>query len=175
MSDDTILGEGRFLRLVNRDGWEFTERAVASGVVVIVAVTDDGKLILTEQYRPAVGCRVVDLPAGLAGDIAGEEGESFAEAALRELEEETGYTAAGMQRLIACPSSAGITSEIITYFHASGLERTGAGGGDESEEIEVLDIPLPELRDCLLTKDREGVAVDPKIAAGLFFAGLLHV
>lgn len=174
-SNETVLGQGRWLRLVNCDGWEYCERAVARGVVVVVAVTDDDRLILTEQYRPAVGKRVVDLPAGLAGDVEGQEDEAFAEAARRELEEETGYTAKTMRKLIACPSSAGITSEVITYFHAAGLTKSGEGGGDHSEEIEVLEVPLKALRDWLSAKDAAGIAVDPKIPAGLFFASKLLI
>lgn len=175
VSDETILGEGRFLKLVNNGGWEYAERRIASGVVVVVAVNDDRRLILTEQFRPAVGCRVLDLPAGLAGDIAGAEDEALAEAARRELEEETGYTADTMRRLIACPSSAGITSEVITYFAAEGLTKIGDGGGDESEEIAVSEVSLDTLFDHLSSKDADGIAVDPKIAAGLYFAGLLSI
>lgn len=175
MIDKTILGEGRFLKLVNDNGWEYAERRIASGVVVVVAITDDRRLILTEQFRPAVGRRVLDLPAGLAGDIAGSEDEAFATAARRELEEETGYTTKSMRRLIACPSSAGITSEVITYFAAIGLTKIGDGGGDASEEIAVSEIPLDELFDHLYSKDAAGVAVDPKIAAGLYFAGLMSI
>ena len=91
------LGEGRFLRLVRRNGWEFVQRIGVDGVVAIVAVTGDRELVVVEQKRPAVGRTVLDLPAGLAGDVDGED--SLEAAARRELEEETGFVAAGWERL----------------------------------------------------------------------------
>ncbi len=167
-----VLAEGRFLRLLSLHGWEYVERANATGVVAIVAVTDDGNLIVTEQFRPPVGQRVVDLPAGLAGDIDGQETEHFAGAAQRELIEEVGYQAAGMRYLFRGPSSAGLTSEVITFFRAVGLRKVGDGGGDDSEEITVHEIPLPDAPAWIQDRERRGIAIDPKIIAGLYFAGL---
>src|SRR5262245_60504288 len=69
----TLLYRGKHLQMVSHCGWEACERVKATGVVTIVAVTNDGRLILTEQFRPPVGRRVIEMPAGLAGDIAGEE------------------------------------------------------------------------------------------------------
>ena len=88
-----VLGQGRFLRLVEEGGWEFTERMGSNGVVVIVPLTDAGEIVLVEQYRPPLKCRVLELPAGLVGDKLEFEGEAFEAAALRELEEETGFLA----------------------------------------------------------------------------------
>lgn len=168
-----VIAAGRFLRLVRRNGWEFTERTNASGVVAIVAVTDDGKLIITEQFRPPIGKRVVDLPAGLAGDIDGQETEEMAEAAQRELVEEVGYEAAAMRYLFRGPSSPGLSSEIITFFRAEGLRKVGDGGGDDCEDIVVHEIPLDKavawMQDC----EQRGLAIDPKIIVGLYFAGVL--
>ena len=114
--DKKILAQGRHLRFVSRDGWEFAERPHVTGIVVIVAVTPEDKLILVEQYRPPVGRRVLELPAGLAGDIDGAEDEDLSEAARRELLEETGYQAKSFVRLCEGPSSAGICSEVLTFF-----------------------------------------------------------
>ena len=80
-----VLGKGKFLRLIRDRHWEFVERVNARGVVAIIAVTADRRIILTDQYRSAVGRSVIDLPAGLAGDVKGQEDEAFAESALREL------------------------------------------------------------------------------------------
>ena len=71
------LGEGRFLRMVKHRNWEYVDRKVGTGVVVIVAVNDEGKLLLVEQYRPPVDKDVIELPAGIVGDIAGQEGEKL--------------------------------------------------------------------------------------------------
>ena len=61
----TTIAETKHLRLVERDGWSYVERVNASGVVCIVACTDEGKIVLVEQYRPPVGRNVIELPAGL--------------------------------------------------------------------------------------------------------------
>lgn len=62
--DAKIIGDGRFLKLLDRGGWEFTHRTNCTGIVVIVAVTGEGKLLLTEQYRPPVRGRLIDPAPG---------------------------------------------------------------------------------------------------------------
>jgi len=167
--DREVLAEGRFLRLVKVGGWEWAERTNASGVVVVVAKTPEDRVLLVEQHRPPVGGRVIELPAGLAGDIAGAEEEALEVAALRELEEETGWSAARIVRLTAGPVSAGMTSESLTFLRAEGLRRVGPGGGDESEDIVVHEIPLAEVDAWLAARAAEGVPCDPKVYAGLYF------
>jgi ADP-ribose pyrophosphatase len=110
-SKPVVLGAGHWLRLVHVDGWEFVERVKATGVVAIVAVTPDGELILTEQFRRSVNGRVIDLPAGLAGD--GPESEELVTAARRELIEETGYDARRFTLLAHAP-----TSDVDLVWHA---------------------------------------------------------
>ena len=80
-----VLGRGRFLRLVRRRDWEMVERAGVREIVVLVAVTPAGELLLVEQYREPVAATVIELPAGLVGDEPGREGEVMEEAARREL------------------------------------------------------------------------------------------
>jgi len=82
--------DGKYLSMKLRGRWEFVQRKNISGIVGIVPITDSNELVLVDQYRAAVGKRVFELPAGLAGDIAGQEDESFKTAADRELLEETG-------------------------------------------------------------------------------------
>lgn len=65
--------KGRRLSMFNRDGWEHTARNTARPAVRIVAVTDAGKVLLVEQYRRPVGRKVIELPAGLSGYIAGAQ------------------------------------------------------------------------------------------------------
>ena len=86
-----LLAEGKYLRLVAQSGWEWVERVNASGAAVIAAVTGDERLVLVEQYRIPMQCRVLDLPAGLVGDDPAAAGEAMIDAARRELFEETGY------------------------------------------------------------------------------------
>jgi len=163
-----VLATGRYLTLLDDAGWEYVTRAGVTGVVVIVAVTDDEKLLLVEQYRPAVHQRVIELPAGLVGDGDGHLGESLQVAAARELAEETGFAARELAPLAEGPIAVGLSDETISFFQAHGLTRVGPGGGDASESITVHQVPLPRLRAFLATCAADGLAVDPKIYAGLF-------
>ena len=168
MNDTTIHYHGRYLNLVERDGWEYSTRNNAHAVVVIVAVTADDRLLLVEQFRRPVEARVIELPAGLVGDEAGPD-ESVLEAAKRELIEETGYAAGSLEFIMDCPSSAGMTDEIVSFVRADDLERIGPGGGDASEDIETHAIPLAEVDRWLEQKRRAGMPLDPKIFAALYW------
>ena len=83
--------QGRYLTFIDDDGWEYVTRPDVTGVVVIVAITADGGWCSSSSTGPPVHKRVIELPAGLVGDVEGQRAESMADAAARELEEETGY------------------------------------------------------------------------------------
>jgi ADP-ribose pyrophosphatase len=168
-AEQKIIARGKFVELVEDKGWEFIRRHASTGVVVIVATTEAGELVLVEQPRVPIGRRAIELPAGLVGDVKGSEDEPFERAAERELEEETGFHATRWTRLMDIPSSVGLSSEFLTYFRATGLTRVGQGGGDETEDIVVHVVPLGEVRAFLAAKLAEGVALDPKVFVGLYF------
>lgn len=168
-SSTTVLFEGHFLRLKKEGRWEYVERCKTSGIVAILPVTDNNELILVEQFRVPVNQRVIEIPAGLAGDIEGSENEDLAEAARRELLEETGYEAQTMDYLTEGPPSAGLSTEIVTFFRARGLRKVSAGGGDGSENIQVHVVPLAELDSWIATKRKEGCLIDYKIYVTLYF------
>ncbi len=163
------LHQGRFLAMFERGGWEYVDRVGATGVVVILAVTDEDELVLVEQHRVPLGASVIELPAGLAGDLPDSQDEDFREAARRELLEETGYEAESIEFLCEGPPSAGLTSEVQTLLRATGLRKTGPGGGDETEDITVHTIALNVLDDWLGEAAQRGCLIDPKIYAGLYF------
>ncbi len=169
MSDRT-LAETPYLRFVDRDGWSFVTRPNASGVVMLVAITDDQRLLLVEQPRAPLGTTAIVLPAGLAGDEPGMAGEALAEAARRELLEETGYQAATVELVGAFATSPALTDERITYFRARGLRKVAAGGGIGSERIQVHEIPLADVPAWLQARAAGGTPVSVKVYAGLFFA-----
>lgn len=164
---DKLLGEGKFLRLWNRGSWEFVERRGSTGVVVIVAMTHERKVILVEQFRVPLGKNVIELPAGLVGDKNAKE--SFKKAAQRELFEETGYWPKKVQVLVQGPASSGLSCEELTFCLASDLIKKGAGGGDEDEDILTHEIPLGKLESWLKRKERTGCRIDPKIFSGIYF------
>ncbi|HRE91328.1 MAG TPA: NUDIX hydrolase [Myxococcota bacterium] len=165
-----VIYSGSHIEAVRVGRWEYVRRRNSTGVVIIVAVTPAGELILVEQPRVPVGTTVIELPAGLAGDISGAEDEALETAALRELEEETGWHAKAITRLVAGPVSAGLTSEVVTFFRADGLTRIGEGGGDATEDITVHHVPLAEVPAFIAQRVAAGAMVDPKVFAGLYFA-----
>lgn len=163
-----VLAEGRFLRLVREQGWEHAERTNAHGVVLIVAVTDAGQMLLCEQFRRPVNAYVIELPAGLAGDDVA--GEPLALAAGRELVEETGYEATTVTYLTAGPSSAGMSNETATMFLARGLRKVTDGGGVEGESIVTHLVDLADVPAFLDAQMRDGKQVDTKVWSALWFA-----
>lgn len=169
MSDTQSVWEGRFLEVVVRDGWEYVARRGITGIVCIVAVTDDRKLVLIEQHRIPVSARVIEMPAGLVGDEAGHEDEAEEVAARRELLEETGYEAARLERLFDGVVSAGLSDERLSFFLATGCRKVAAGGGDGTEAITVHEVPLDEALDWVNARRRAGVLVDAKAMAILAF------
>jgi ADP-ribose pyrophosphatase len=166
------IAEGRFLRFVACDGWEFAQRKKVSGIVVIVAITAGSELVLVEQFRPPLGKEVIELPAGLAGDSPASESEDLLSAAKRELIEETGHAASHWEPLARGVVSAGITDEVLDLYFASGAIKVGPGGGDETEKIAVHVIPLAQVPQWLKRKQEEGKLIDLKIYAGLNFINL---
>jgi ADP-ribose pyrophosphatase len=169
MSQIQTLYQGKYLRLLRSGTWEFVKRNNVCGIVGIVAVTDARELILVEQFRAPVNARVIELPAGLAGDLADAPVEDLALAAKRELLEETGYEASGMTLLAEGPVSAGLSDEVITLFRATGLTKHDDGGGDESENITVHHVPLDGIDAWLAEQRKAGKLIDLKLYAGLRF------
>jgi ADP-ribose pyrophosphatase len=167
---DRILAETKYLRLVDREGWYFVERPVGSGVVVLVAITNDRKLVLVEQFRPALGRTIIELPAGLVGDEVGHESEGMEAAARRELIEETGYAADTITPIVDSISAPGISSEVVTFYKATGLTKVGEGGGVASEQIAVVEVPLDGAHAWLMARAKAGDPVAVKVWAGLWFA-----
>lgn len=166
--------QGRFIKTVVRDGWEYVTREGATGVVGIIPMTDDGEVILVEQYRVPVDAVVVEFPAGLAGDIVGGEEESFETAASRELLEETGYEAENLELVFSGVTSAGVTDEIVTFYLATGLTKKGPGGGDAAEEITVHKVKIDDLWDWLKKCESQGKLVDLKVYSALYLWPILN-
>lgn len=164
------MWEGRYIAVRRQGTWEYAARNHGIAAAVIVAIDGEGMLLLVEQYRVPIGRACIELPAGLIGDE--DAGESVADAARRELEEETGYRAAIVEERGEFFSSPGMTSESFTLVVATGLERTGDGGGDADENITVHRIAPADVAGFVAMKRREGVAIDAKMLM-LLGAGIL--
>ena len=155
-----LMWEGKFIRAFRRGKWEYASRARDIRAVVILAEYD-GKMILVSQPRVAPDCHCVELPAGLVGDH--DPTATIEDTAIKELEEETGFTAERVERLGDFYSSPGMLAEAFTLVRAHGVRRIGEGGGDENENIEVHLIARPDVANFLEQKRAEGFGIDAKL------------
>ncbi|OHE89740.1 MAG: DNA mismatch repair protein MutT [Lysobacterales bacterium RIFOXYA1_FULL_68_6] len=162
-----VVWQGKYQRMMVRGTWEYVERVHAGGLAaIIVAVTPEDDVLFVEQYRVPLQARTIEMPAGLVGDI--HAGESIEVSAIRELEEETGWTAAQAEVLLIGPTSSGSSSERIAFVRATGLRKVGEGGGDGDEDITVHAIPRARAAAWLAQKMAEGYELDAKLWAGLW-------
>lgn len=166
-SERTVLARGKYLALIKEGKWEYAQRTRNIGAAAIIAVTEERELVLTRQYRLAVRCDVIDLPAGLVGDSADSVGEEAIESARRELLEETGYDATDLKLAGTCTTSPGLCSEIVSLFLTRSARRVHDGGGVEGESIRVEVVPLRRLRRWLTSREQEGCHIDIKVYAAL--------
>jgi ADP-ribose pyrophosphatase len=155
-----VMWKGKFVRALRRGKWEYASRANNINAVVILA-EHEGKVILINQPRVPPDCRCVELPAGLVGDLDREA--TVESTAIRELEEETGFTAERVERLGEFYASPGMLSESFTLVRAHGVRKIGEGGGDENEDINVHLVPRANIPNFIEQKRAEGFGVDVKL------------
>ncbi len=155
-----VMWQGKYIQTLKRGRWEYVSRVGDVRAVVILAEFE-GKMILIDQPRIAVGGRCVELPAGLVGDE--DPGATVEGTAVKELEEETGFTADRIERLGDFHSSPGMLSESFTLVRAHGITRCGEGGGTEHEDIRVHLVAAEEIPAFIEQQRAEGVAIDVKL------------
>lgn len=156
------MWEGRFVTAKRQGRWEYVSRSRGIRAAVILAI-DDGHVLLVEQYRVPLGKNCIELPAGLVGDHDDNSDEDASIAAIRELEEETGYRADAMEDCGEFYSSPGMVSESFSLFQAKGLTKTGEGGGVDGENITVHRVALTEFGNFIDMKRVEGAAIDVRL------------
>ncbi|MCK5779671.1 MAG: NUDIX hydrolase [Psychrilyobacter sp.] len=120
----------------NRVKWTFLKDYHAVG---IVAITPAKKIVLVKQYRPAIKKELIELPAGLV-----DPGEEPMAAALRELEEETGYRAGKINKICEYFNSPGISGSKMYIYIAEDLIMKNQNL-DENEFLEVIEIDIEEI------------------------------
>lgn len=134
------------------------EYLVLPDVCAVVAETPEG-VVLVEQFRPALGRKILELPAGRL-----HRGEEPVEGARRELKEETGYSAGDMRLLSRFYPSVGLSRHKVHLYYT--VDPTpGESHWDATEEIEVKIIPAVEVPNLLV----EGRAADAKTHLGLVY------
>jgi len=110
------------------------------GAVAVIPVTDDKKIIFVEQYRKPLEQSLIEIPAGKL-----EQGERPEVTAIRELEEETGYTTNDLTYVTAFYTSPGFANEFIHIYLADSLETLATPvKGDDDEFVEVLELTIDE-------------------------------
>jgi ADP-ribose pyrophosphatase len=167
MTEPKILYPGKYLNLVERDGWEYVTRNTHD-VAIILPVFKNDDILLIDEFRHPLQKRLIGLPAGLVGDK--DANEDIFGGARRELLEETGYQANSMELILEnSPSSSGMTDETFNLLIARNLVKIHNGGGDETEDIKVLRIRKNRI--CAEAKEwlKNGYLIDPKIFMALFF------
>lgn len=161
---EEVMWQGNFVTMKRRGRWEYASRSRGIRAAAIIAIDDEGHVLLVEQYRVPLGTVTLEIPAGLIGDHDGAEDENAIEAAIRELEEETGYTAQSMEVIGEFYSSPGMVSESFTLMRARGLSKVGPGGGTEGENITVHRVPMSGLSQFVADWRKRGHGVDVRIA-----------
>jgi len=158
---EQTVWQGKFITAKVKGKWEYVSRARGIKAAVILAIDDEQHVILVEQFRVPLGRACIELPAGLIGDNG--ESENATDAAVRELEEETGYRAARMDTLGEYYSSPGMVSESFTLLRASGLTKVGPGGGVDGEDITVHRVPITGIGQFIAESRARGLGIDVRL------------
>ncbi|KAK4144995.1 NUDIX hydrolase domain-like protein [Dichotomopilus funicola] len=177
-----IIGQGDWIRVVEKEykdpngnirTWESAERVTRpegcdiDGVSVVAIVENDNRpeVVLQKQYRPALERVVIELPAGLV-----DEGETPEQAAIRELEEETGYVAKVEDISPVMFNDPGFCNTNLRMVHVT-LDMDRVENKDpkpkpkEDEFIEVFRVPLADLWDECVKFEAKGYAIDAGVAS----------
>ncbi|WP_096550764.1 NUDIX domain-containing protein [Ureibacillus thermosphaericus] len=115
------------------------------GAVAIIPITNEGKIVLVEQYRKALERSIIEIPAGKL-----ERGEDPAVCARRELEEETGYGARELTYIQSFATSPGFANEIIHLYVAKDLYKIEEKRElDEDEFVSIIEVTLEEAEEMV--------------------------
>ena len=146
-----LIFDGKVLHVYKDDinlpdgGKSIREYCKHNGAVAVVPLTRDGEVVCVRQYRYALDCVTLEIPAGKFDYI----GEDHREAALRELREETGYTPGVLTDIGPLATSPALLTEIIYLYLAEDMI-PGETDPDPDEFLEIVHIPLEELVDMIL-------------------------
>jgi len=168
---DTIF-EGNIISLhvddVKLPDGNYSKREIVThpGGVAVIALNEDGKLILVKQFRKPLERTIIEIPAGKI-----EPNEAPEVTALRELEEETGYTSSSLTPVTSFYTSPGFADEIIHLYFAKDVQPLEEKvEGDEDEFLEVVELSLEEATQYV----QEQKIYDAKTAYALLYLQLME-
>lgn len=163
--ESKLVYQGNFMR-VHKDSVGLPDGTVSSreyikhpGAVAVLAMLDNGNLVMERQFRYAPQREFIELPAGKI-----DHGEDILVCAKRELLEETGYVASEWIHLTTAWPCIGYADERMEYFLARGLSHVGRNL-DDGEFLEVFELSLPEAIDWI----KLGKINESKTIVGLFW------
>jgi len=163
--DSAVMYDGDFIKVLKDnvrlpDGSTSTREHIAHpGAVAVLAILDNGNLVVERQFRYAPQREFIELPAGKI-----DHGEDILITAQRELLEETGYVATEWTHLTTVWPCIGYADERMEYFLARGLNYQGSNL-DDGEFLEVFELSLAEAIEWI----RQGKINDTKTIVGLFW------
>jgi ADP-ribose diphosphatase len=134
------------------------------GFASVVPLTEDGRVVLVRQWRQPLGAFTLELPSGGV-----DRGEGPREAAERELFEEAGFRAVGLEHLVSIHTSTGRTDEVCHLFRCRAVRDPGGPSPEPMEFIQVVELPLGEALDQVSS----GGITDAATVLGLLWSGHL--
>lgn len=176
--DSEVIRRGRILEfrvdtVEAADGHRST-RDIAGhpGGVCMVAIDPKDRVLLVRQWRHAIGAALLEIPAGTLDRQPDGSVEDHAEAAARELDEETGSRAGTWRYLGGFYTAPGFTNELMHLYLATDLTPADDGGlgPDEDERLELRAIPL----DDAVAMAERGEIADAKSIVGLLWVARLR-
>ncbi len=115
------------------------------GAAAVIPVTKDNKIVFVRQYRKAIEKMLIEIPAGII-----DKGEQPERTAVRELEEETGYTAKALTFVTSFYSTPGFTDELIYIYYTNELELLSeVKQNDDDEFVELIELTLAEAKEYM--------------------------
>jgi ADP-ribose pyrophosphatase len=153
--DEVVLPDGETIEYGVLEG---------GGFASVLPITEDGKVVLVRQWRQPLSTFTLELPSG--GVDRGEDPWAAAE---RELFEEAGFRAVGLEHIVSIHTSTGRTDEVCHLFRCRAVRDPGGPRPESTEFIQVVELPFEEALEGI----SDGAITDAATVLGLLWSGWL--